>query len=157
VKGSVFDEAAMFRAIAESAVRALLIGRRALIAIGLPVMTRDYDYWIHADDAALFNDTLHQFDMFPTKSPEQARIAGRYALENDEHVDVLVAKAVGTIDGDMVAFDDVWSRWVYEQVAPSIRIALPCLDDLIATKKFGQRPRDADDIRWLLTLRATRQ
>ena len=51
MQASQFDEIAFFRAIANSGARALLIGRRALIALGLPVMTADYDYWIAADDA----------------------------------------------------------------------------------------------------------
>ena len=52
VKASPFDERAFFAAIASSGVRALLIGRRALIALGMPVMTSDYDFRIAADDAA---------------------------------------------------------------------------------------------------------
>jgi hypothetical protein len=56
VQASQFDEIAFFRAIANSGVRALLIGRRALIALGLPVMTRDYDYWIPADEAGALNE-----------------------------------------------------------------------------------------------------
>jgi hypothetical protein len=48
--------------------------------------------------------------MFPTRSPEEARRNGRYVIEGDEHVDVLVARAVGTTDGTMVAFHDVWRR-----------------------------------------------
>lgn len=91
---SAFDEEAFFRAIAESGGRALLIGRRALIALGLPVMTRDYDYWIPADDAAAFNATLRPLELYPTRSPEEARSQGRYIVEGDEHVDVLVARAV---------------------------------------------------------------
>ncbi len=34
-----FDEVAFFKAIAESGARALLIGRRALVLLGLPVLT----------------------------------------------------------------------------------------------------------------------
>ena len=82
-----------------------------------------------------------------------ARAVGRYALENDEHVDVLVAQAVGTHDGEMVRFDSLWPRRVAETVAPGVTVARPCLEDLIATKKFARRPRDADDIRWLISLR----
>ena len=143
----------MFRAIANSGARALLIGRRALIAMGLPVMTRDYDYWIPADDAETFNQALRPLELYPTRSPEEARRNGRYVVEGDEHVDVLVARAVSTLEGEMVQFDDVWSRRVYLPIADDVAIALPCIEDLIRTKKFGARPRDADDIRWLQSLR----
>lgn len=42
---------AFFRAISTSGARALLIGRRALVVLGLPVLTADYDFWLHFDDA----------------------------------------------------------------------------------------------------------
>jgi hypothetical protein len=154
VQASPFDEVAFFRAVANSGARALLIGRRALIALGLPVMTRDYDYWIPVDDAELLNTALVALEMYPTRSPEEARKNGRYVIEGDEHVDVLVARAVGTIDGELVAFEDVWSRRIFLPVSDDVTIAVPCIEDLIRTKKFGARPRDADDIRWLEKLKS---
>lgn len=156
VKATEFDEGGFFAAIAASGCRALLIGRRALIALGLPVVTSDYDFWIHIDDAARLNVAVADFGLVPTRSPEEARSQGRYALENDEHVDVLVARGVGTIDGQLVAFEDVWARRVALEVAPGVTCAVPSLDDLILTKRFGARPRDADDIRMLESLRRSR-
>ena len=41
---------AFFRAIQKSRTRALLIGRRALVLLGLPVLTADYDYWLAMAD-----------------------------------------------------------------------------------------------------------
>ena len=55
-----FDEIAMFRAIAESGARALLIGRQALIALGMPVMTADYDFWLP--------QTMRRSSMLPSVS-----------------------------------------------------------------------------------------
>lgn len=154
MQASQFDELAFFRAIAASGARALLIGRRALIALGLPVMTRDYDFWIAADDAQLLNDALRPLEMYPTRTPDEARANGRYVIEGDEHVDVLIARAVSTVDGTMVHFDDVWTRRADLPIGEGVSIAIPSLDDLILTKKFGARPRDADDIRWLEQLKA---
>lgn len=156
MQASAFDEVAFFRAIQDSGARALLIGRRALIALGMPVMTRDYDFWLPADDAALFNAALRPMQMFPTRTPEQARMNGRYIVEGDEHVDVLVARSVSTVDGVMVPFEEVWSRRMYLEIATDVRVAVPSIEDLILTKRFGARPRDADDIRWLEILRTNR-
>ncbi|MEE8148427.1 MAG: hypothetical protein V3T24_12535, partial [Longimicrobiales bacterium] len=50
MKGSDFDESEFFRAIQDSRARALLIGRRALVALGIPVLTADYDFWIHLSE-----------------------------------------------------------------------------------------------------------
>jgi hypothetical protein len=153
VQASPFDELAFFRAIAESGARALLIGRRALIALGMPVNTSDYDFWLHGDDIEKLNAALAPFDMHPSRSPADARANGRYVLENDEHVDVLVARAVSTTTGVMVQFDDVWAARQEVEIARGVAIAMPNVDDLILTKRFGNRPRDADDIRWLEKLR----
>ena len=154
MQGSEFDETAFFRAVAQSGARALLIGRRALIALGIPVLTADYDFWIHIDDAARFNTAAEAFGLLPTHSPEEARGRGRYALENDEHVDVLVARSAPTVDGVQVSFDAVWERRRMLDVGPALSLAVPTLEDLILTKRFGGRPKDLEDIRLLEALAA---
>jgi len=64
MRGGEFDETLFFRAIQDAGVRALLIGRRALVLLGLPVLTADYDFWIAIDDIAAFNEArlLHLCD-----------------------------------------------------------------------------------------------
>ena len=153
---SAFNEVEFFRAVAGSGARALLIGRRALIALGLPVMTSDYDYWIGSDDATVLNAALRPLGMLPTATPDEAKQRGRYVIEGDEHVDVLVARGVSTVDGTMVWFDDVWTRRIHLAITVDVSIAIPSIEDLILTKKFGARPRDADDIRWLEVLRGSK-
>lgn len=156
MEGSLFEEAAFFRAIAKSGARALLIGRRALIALGIPVLTADYDFWLHIDDIASFNTAIEPMGLHPTYTPEEARARGRYVAENDERVDVLVARAV-PVDGLDVAFADVWSRRLSLEVAAGVRLAVPAMDDLILTKRFGGRPKDLEDIRLLEALRNEEQ
>jgi hypothetical protein len=153
VQGSEFEEAAFFRAIAKSGARALLIGRRALVALGIPVLTADYDFWLHIDDITAFNTALEPQGLLPSRTPDEARSRGRYVLENDERVDVLVARTVPTVDGIRVAFDDVWTRRRGLEVAPGVTLGVPTIDDLILTKRFGGRPKDLEDIRLLEALR----
>jgi len=153
VQGPGFDEAELFRAIAASGARALLIGRRALVALGIPVLTADYDFWIHIDDIAALNAAVEPQGLLPTGTPDEARRRGRYVLENDERIDVLVARAVPTVDGVRVAFDDVWPRRQALEIAAGVAVAVPSLDDLILTKRFGGRPKDLEDIRLLEALR----
>ena len=153
MRGSEFDESRFFAAIAASGARALLIGRRALVVLGLPLLTADYDFWLHIDDIELLNRALEPFELNPTRSPAEARARGRYVLENDEHVDVLVARSVPTVDGVIVTFDDIWPRRSATEIAAGITINLPALDDLIATKRFAARPKDLEDIRQLEALR----
>lgn len=154
MQGYSFDEEEFFRAIEGSGVRALLIGRRALIALGLPVLTRDYDFWLPVEEAAAFNAALAPFDLVPNRTPDEARAVGRYVLENDERVDVLVARVVSTVDGVPVAFADVWTRRRHIELPSGVKVSVPCVDDLILTKRFGARAKDAEDIRLLEMLRS---
>ena len=47
MQASPFEETAFYAAIARSAARALLIGRRAMAALGTPMGTYDYDFCKH--------------------------------------------------------------------------------------------------------------
>lgn len=152
MEADLFDEPDLFRAIAGSGARALLIGRRALIAIGMPVLTADYDYWLHLDDIAAFNDALSPLGLVPTRPPDDARKHGRYRLENHEIVDVLLGHRVPMKTGGALAFDDVWARRSVIEVAPGVDAQIPCLEDLAGTKRFGARPKDLEDLRFLEVL-----
>jgi hypothetical protein len=55
VRASEFDELAFFQALKASEARVMLIGRRALIAYGIPVLTAAYDLWVHRDDVERLN------------------------------------------------------------------------------------------------------
>lgn len=149
-----FDELDFFGALAKSGVRVVLIGRRALIAIGLPVLTADYDLWIEADGAERLNSAVAHLDLVPNRSPEEARKVGRYVLENGERVDVLLAKQVSTTDGVPVRFDDVHARARILTLSNGATLRVPTVEDLILTKRFGSRAKDIADIRLLETLAA---
>jgi len=152
MRGSEFDEVSFFRRLSASSVRAVLIGRRALVLLGLPVLTADYDFWIAIDDIARFNEVGAAFDLHPTRTPDEARRHGRYVLENDEHVDVLVARSVPTVAGVTVEFEQLWAHR-REVLLDGAAVAIPSIDDLILTKQFASRPKDLEDIRLLRLLR----
>jgi hypothetical protein len=153
VRAAEFDELTFFRQIDRSGTRALLIGRRALVLLGLPVLTADYDFWIAIDDISRFNAAAAASELWPHIAPDAARQGGRYTLENDEHVDVLVARSIPTVDGVPVAFDDVWTRRQTISLAPDAVVCVPEIDDLILTKRFANRPKDVEDIRLLNVLK----
>ena len=155
MRGSEFDEISFFAAIEASGARALLIGRRALVVLGLPVLTADYDFWLHSDDIEKLNEAVRPFDLEANRDPSAARRTGRYVLENDEHIDVLVSDARTTVDSLLVRFADVWSRRVSVEIGAA-KLFIPAIDDLILTKRFAARPKDAEDIRLLERLKEAR-
>lgn len=148
-----FDEARFFRAIFTSGARVLLIGRQALIALGLPVLTADYDFWVAFEDVERMNAALAPLDFIPNRTPQEARTIGRYVLEDSEHVDVLLARSVITVHGETVAFEDLWSRRLVVPFEDGVELSLPTIDDLIATKLFAARERDKADIAMLEALK----
>lgn len=152
MKETGFDELAFFRAIEHSGARALLIGRRALVVLGLPVLTADYDFWLHIDDIECFNEAAGAFGLAPNHPAGIARERGRYVVENGEHVDVLIARSVPTVDGAIVTFTDVWERRQSAPLSRDVAVALPSVPDLILTKRFAARPKDLEDIRLLRML-----
>jgi hypothetical protein len=157
MRGTEFDELAFFQAVETGGARALLIGRRALVVLGLPVLTADYDFWLHYDDVERFNETAAPFGLLPTHTPAEARRRGRYVLENDERVDVLIARSVPTVDGVPVAFADVWLRRRATPLSTATSVSLPSIADLILTKRFAARPKDLEDIRLLRILQQEAQ
>jgi hypothetical protein len=156
VEADVFEEGEFFAAIARSGARALLIGRRALIVLGLPMVTADYDLWIHIDDIERLNRALEPFDLVPNLAPDAARKRGRYVLEDGEHVDVLVARSRSAPDGARLAFDDAWARRQSVPYAGSLNLEIPSIDDLILTKRWAMRDKDVVDIRLLEGLKRQR-
>lgn len=156
MQATEFDEEALFSAITTSGVRALLIGRRALVALGIPVLTADYDLWIHTDDIAALNAAVEPLDLSPNRTPDEARRLGRYVLEGDERVDVLVARQASTKDGVPLRFDDAWARRTTIPYTTTVSLLVPCIDDMILTKRWSLRPKDVDDIAMLEKLKQRR-
>ena len=154
MEGSDFDEGEFFRAIAGSGARVLLIGRRAMVAYGLPVLTADYDLWIDAGDAEALNAALAPLGLRPSRPPDEARGTGRYVLQNDEHVDVLLSRSGMPVEGVRASFDEMWSRRRILRFDDRTSMAVPCLDDLILTKRWAMRDKDVADIRLLQALKA---
>ncbi len=152
MEGEPFTLFDLFRAIESSGARALLIGRQALVLLGLPLNTVDIDLWLHTDDIETLNRSLSPLGLAPSLSPDEARARGRYVLENDERVDVLIARAVSTAEGERLAFDEAWRRRQRLEIAAGLSVQLPAVEDLIRTKRFGRRPHDAEDIRALQEL-----
>lgn len=121
--------------------------------LGLPVLTADYDFWIAIGDTAAINAAAAEVALTPSVPPEAAKARGRYSLENDEPVDVIVAREVPTVDGALVRFDDVWARRRALTLPPDVEIQVPALDGLILTKRFANGPKDLEDIRPLTVLK----
>jgi hypothetical protein len=147
-----FDDAAFFRALQASGARVLLIGRRALILLGAPVMTADYDVWVHIEDIELLDHAFEDLGHAPNRTPGDARKVGRYVIENGERIDVIVARSKAAPNGDVLTFDDAWAMRQHLELGAGLRAALPCIEDLVTTKRWACRAKDLVDIQFLESL-----
>jgi hypothetical protein len=148
-----FDEAEFFATLANCGARVLLIGRRALVALGIPVGTFDYDLWVHIDDIERLNAALEPLGLVPNKGAEHARAFGRYVFENGERVDVLVARSASTKDGSVrLDFEGAWQRRRQVPYGANGIVVVPSIPDLVLTKRWAMRPKDVLDIQALLVL-----
>ena len=109
--------------------------------------------WLSPDDIVPFNRALEPLDLQPTRTPEEARQTGRYTLENDERVDVLVARSALTTGGERIDFGELWDRRRAIGLGNSVIVNLPEIEDLIRTKRIASRPKDLEDIRLLEVLK----
>lgn len=150
------DPEAFLTEVAKQELRVLLIGRRALVALGAPLLTADYDFWAHSDEIEALNALAADYDLFPNRTPEEARRRGRYVLENDERVDVMVARKVSLGEG-VVSFDQLWSDRRRVSVGNDHVAVLPSIEGLILTKRIASRPKDLEDIRFLELLLEAKQ
>ena len=147
------DELEFFRALAGNGVRLLVIGRKALIMLGLPVATHDYGLWIDPDDIERLNAAVTPLHHFPNLQPAEARARGRYVLENGEHIDVLLTRRRDTQKGETLTFEDAWNRRQRVELSSDVNVFIPCIDDLIRTKEWSMRAKDIGDIQLLEALR----
>jgi hypothetical protein len=81
VQTGEFTDRDFVQALAGSGARVLIIGRRALILLGAPVLTADYDPWVHFDDIEKLNAAFARLDHEPNRPPGEASHTGRYVLD----------------------------------------------------------------------------
>jgi hypothetical protein len=104
---------------------------------------------------AVHDCSVAAHEHFANCTPAEARERGRYVIENGEHIDVLIARTRSTVAGEVLTFEEAWSR---RQTLPfgTTEIALPSIEDLIRTKSWAMRAKDVADIQLLEALRRQR-
>ncbi|MEW6525132.1 MAG: hypothetical protein AB1444_00525 [Spirochaetota bacterium] len=129
----------------------LIIGRRALILYGAPVMTADYDFWIYNADKVktltfLQNSGCELSKDIHTKSPIVFVFCGT------KKYDLFFHKSITNSEGQIITFDECFTNsYIIESKKDSIHFRVPSIDDLIKLKKIrSYNAKDAQDIEFLL-------
>jgi hypothetical protein len=132
-------------------IRYLIIGRRAVVLYGAPVLTADYDFWIDSKERA----TVLAY--FSKKGCALSHDEGSLkpiiqVYAGPRKIDLFFHQAVRNLDGDLVEFKSCYENaTIKEDREQDILFRIPSIDDLIKTKKIRKvNVKDLQDIEYLL-------
>ncbi len=133
-------------------IRYLIIGRRAVILYGGPVLTGDNDIWIHTSDrrkALSFLAEKFDFDLSHPVDTKRPIVTGFSGMKK---YDLFFHRSARNIENERIEFDECYRNSVLVQdPSKSIHFRVPSIDDLIRLKKIRKpNVRDAQDIEYLL-------
>ncbi|MCX5758464.1 MAG: hypothetical protein NTU83_08170 [Candidatus Hydrogenedentes bacterium] len=130
------------------AVDYVVIGARAMPVHGYSRTTADFDFFIRPDraNAARVIDALREFgydvsDLSVEDVLTYKVLLRQYALESDFHPSVTG-----------IEFEQVWRNRV-TALFRNTPTVFASLDDLIQMKQAANRPKDLEDLKFLLALR----
>lgn len=132
-------------------IRYLLIGRRAVILYGGPVLTADHDLWIHPADKQKALHLLLEKGVELSYPPNTTRpiVTGYSGLKK---YDLFFQKSVKNIENETIDFEECYKASITkEDAAEEVRFRIPSVDDLIRLKKIRKpNAKDEQDIEFLL-------
>jgi hypothetical protein len=130
----------------------LLVGRQALVLLGAPVMTADYDFYLspepeHLDEllALASERSLEVSKKAPHKEPFFSLLGDTLKL------DFFRARTYSPRIGAAFTFDELFAR---KRVVPveDFSVYVPPIEDLIRIKRIRNSPKDREDIKYLQAL-----
>jgi hypothetical protein len=153
VEGEVLiDPLDLLKGLHRQKIRYVLIGRQALILLGAPVITFDYDFCLSPERGDL--DKLlalaRELDLEVSRKDVHRRPFFNL-LTDTQKFDFFRARGYATKDGRRFTWDGLWER---HEEAPlrDFTVNLPSIPDLILLKQARNAPRDREDIKYLQAL-----
>jgi len=142
----------LIRQLNRRKIRYLIIGRRAVILYGGPVLTADTDLWIHPEDkktalSLLLNELGLEISHPPdTKKPIVSGFSGL------KKFDLFFQKSIRNIENETIEFEDCYKNSILkEDPKEDVSFRIPSIDDLIRLKKIRKpNVKDEQDIEYLL-------
>jgi predicted nucleotidyltransferase len=148
----ILDPLEFLRELYDEDIRYLLVGRQALVMLGAPLMTADYDFYIAPDRAtleALLAIAARRKLEHSASAVEESPLLSLFS--DNLKLDFLRARRYVTKDGESFSFEDLYAR---KQTIPvdDFAVYVPTIEDLILTKRTRLSPRDEEDIKYLQVL-----
>jgi hypothetical protein len=133
-------------------IRYLIIGRRAVILYGGPVLTADHDLWIHpGDKKKVLSILLEKFGFELSHPPDTKRpiVTGFSGMRK---YDLFFQKSVRNMENETIEFEECYKNSITkEDVGMGVSFRIPSIEDLIRLKKIKKpNVKDEQDIEYLL-------
>ena len=131
-------------------IRYLIIGRRAVILYGGPVLTADNDLWIHpADKKRTLSLLLEKFG-FELSYPPNTKKPIVTGFSGMKKYDLFFQKSVRNMEDETIEFEECYKNSITRQDG-GLSFRIPSIDDLIRLKKIRKpNVKDEQDIEYLL-------
>jgi len=138
-------------------VRHVIIGRRAVILYGGPVLTGDNDIWIHTADREKALSLLKRLD-FELSHPVETKRPIVTAFSGMKKYDLFFHKGIKNLEDEPIEFEECYrNSTLIEDPSKDIFFRVPSIDDLIRLKKIREpNVRDEQDIEYLLKAKKLR-
>jgi hypothetical protein len=133
-------------------IRYLIIGRRAVILYGGPVLTGDHDIWIDPVDKKKALSILREkfgFELSHRPDTKKPIVTGFSGVRK---YDLFFQKSVRNLENETIEFEECYkTSTIKEDLAEAVSFRIPSIDNLIRLKKI-RRPniKDEQDIEYLL-------
>ena len=142
----------LVRVLNRHKIRYLIIGRRAVILYGGPVLTAGNDIWLHPEDKKKVLFLLSEkLDFELSHSPDTKRpiVTG---FSGTKKYDLFFQRSVKNIENETIEFEGCYSNSVLKKdVRAKVSFRIPSIDDLIRLKKVRKpNVKDQQDIEYLL-------
>ncbi len=127
----------LIRELNRAKIRYLIIGRRAVILYGGPVLTADTDLWIHPKDKkTALSLLLDKLGLEISHPPDTKRpiVSGFSGLKK---FDLFFQKGIKNIENEAIEFEDCYKNSILkEDSKENVSFRIPSIDDLIRLKKI---------------------
>ncbi len=142
----------LVRVLNRHKIRYLIIGRRAVILYGGPVLTADHDLWVHPGDKRKALTLLAEnlgFELSHSPYTKRPIVTG---FSGTKKYDLFFQRSVKNTENETIEFEGCYSNSVLrEDVNEKVSFRIPSIDDLIRLKKLREpNAKDQQDIEYLL-------
>lgn len=142
----------LIRAFDRRQIQHLIIGRRAVVLYGGPVLTADHDLWIRPSDRRTALSLLAYDLGFELSHPPETKRPIVTGYSGMKKYDLFFYRRITNREGENIEFDRCYAdSSLLEDEDLHIRFRVPSIEDLIRLKKIRQpNVKDEQDIEYLL-------